>query len=118
MRLIKISVGVQVGSNTLILNAGTSTPSRQAGDAKAQGVGRAYDFPSEGRQPPVIIQTITYCTDWNLHWITPNQRKRGQAIQHQLEQEGCLTDYHNYAEATFASAAEQAGQSLAYVFSW
>lgn len=114
----KKTLGVQVGSSTLINTGTTGTPPREAGYMNAITGGAPFNFSSERRQMPLVTRTITYRTGWKLQWIAPNPSKDNGTAQHQLNQEGILTDRLNYAEIVCSSAATQAGQSLARVFGW
>lgn len=91
-------------------------PSRNAGGVNS--LGPAFNFPSAGRQSPLITRTITCYTSWNLQWIVTTPGKGGETLPQQLKQESTITDNLNYAEIVFASAAIQAGESMAQVFGW
>lgn len=82
----------------------------------ANSLGPAFDFPSTGRQPPLVTRTITCCTCWNLRWITTPPDKRSETLSWQLKQESTIKYNFNYAEVIFSSAAIQVGKSLAQVF--
>lgn len=91
-------------------------PSRNAGNVNS--LGPAFDFPSAGRQSPVITRTIACYTCWDLQWTATSPGKDSEIPLQQLKQESTLSDHHNYAEIVFSSAATQAGKCLAQVFSW
>lgn len=93
------------------------TPSRQAGDIYAAGVGgSAFDFGTD-RQPPMMTHTIIYHTEWDLQRIDISENKNEESIL-RIKQEGTLVDGLNYADIVFTSAARQAGESLAQIFNW